>query len=39
MYFANVDFVKFEQVNVYLQNINVWSLKLFASFMRKGNGN
>ena len=27
--FANVYFVEFEQVNVYLRKFDVWSLKLF----------
>ena len=30
---ANVYFVEFEQVNIYLRKFNVWSLKLFDSFI------
>ena len=30
---ANVYFVEFEQVNIYLRKFDVWSLKLFDSFV------
>ena len=30
---ANVYFVEFEQVNIYLRKFDVWSLKLFDSFI------
>ena len=31
--FANVYFVEFEQVNIYLRKFDIWSLKLFDSFI------
>ena len=31
--FANVYFVEFEQVNVYLRKFDIWSLKLFDPFI------
>ena len=33
MFSANVYFVEFEQVNIYLRKFDVWSLKLFDSFI------
>ena len=39
MSFSNVYFVEFEQVNVYLRKIGVWSLTLIYCNCGRGDGN